>query len=185
MHRAITYLFLLFVIWSCGRDNNHPGYEYLPDMNYSVAKESYAPKEDSTGFDAMMEPVEGTVPRHMIPYQFKKTKKDRIEAGETFVNPTDSTEKVIQEGKEFFTLICQQCHGEKGDGKGFLFTEKYFPYPPANLIREAMWTVPDGEIFHVISVGYNLMGAHASMIEQEDRWKVVRYVRVLQQQAGR
>ncbi len=40
-----------------------------------------------------------------------------------------------------------------------------------------MKKAPDGEIFHVISVGWGIMGAHASQISQEDRWRITAYVK--------
>ncbi len=36
---------------------------------------------------------------------------------------------------------------------------------------------PDGEMYHSITVGYGIMGAHGSQIRQEDRWKVILYIR--------
>ena len=69
------------------------------------------------------------------------------------------------------------CHGENGDGKGFLFTSGKYPYPPASLINEKVKNVPDGEIFHVITVGWGIMGAHGPLIQPDDRWKIVLYIR--------
>ena len=79
-----------------------------------------------------------------------------------------------------FELICRQCHSEKGDGQGKLFVDKLYPYPPASLISEKLKGASDGEIFHVISVGFNLMGTYSSILTQEERWIVVHYIRELQ-----
>ena len=35
----------------------------------------------------------------------------------------------------------------------------------------------DGEIFHSITVGFGIMGAHGGMIRQEDRWKIILHIR--------
>jgi len=43
-----------------------------------------------------------------------------------------------------------------------------------------MRDLTDGKIYHTITYGINLMGAHASQINPEDRWKIVMYVRQLQ-----
>jgi len=40
-----------------------------------------------------------------------------------------------------------------------------------------MKAVPDGEIYHVITSGYGVMGAHGSQIIPDDRWKIVLYVK--------
>lgn len=41
---------------------------------------------------------------------------------------------------------------------------------------------PEGHIFHVITNGKGRMGAHASQVSVEDRWKIVRFVQTLQKQ---
>jgi len=35
----------------------------------------------------------------------------------------------------------------------------------------------DGEIYHSITVGYGIMGAHGGMIVPEDRWKIILHIR--------
>jgi hypothetical protein len=37
----------------------------------------------------------------------------------------------------------------------------------------------DGEIFHSITYGKNLMGPHKSHVKADDRWKVVCYIKEL------
>ena len=76
-----------------------------------------------------------------------------------------------------YERFCKQCHGEKGDGQGFLYTSKKYAVPPANLTLEKTVNRPDGELYHIINVGYKIMGAHASQLSQEDRWKIVMYIR--------
>ena len=43
-----------------------------------------------------------------------------------------------------------------------------------------MKDLTDGKIFHTITYGVNLMGAHASQISPAERWKIVLYVHELQ-----
>jgi mono/diheme cytochrome c family protein len=171
------------VILSCNRDNNHPGYVYTPDMAYSRAYEPFAENPLFADSNHMQPPINGTVPREMIPYQFKKTKEGRLKAGKYITNPIASSPEIVRQGKVLFEIVCQQCHGAKGDGKGKLFVDKLYPYPPASLISDKVKSAPDGEIFHVVSVGFNLMGSQASILTQEERWKVVHYVRELQKQS--
>jgi mono/diheme cytochrome c family protein len=128
----------------------------------------------------MQNPIDGTVPREIIPYPFKKTQEDRLRAGQVLINPLEASSGVVAGGKQLFELICKQCHGEKGDGQGKLFVDKLYPYPPASLISDKLKAAPDGEIYHVISVGYNLMGTYSSILTQEERWMVVHYIRELQ-----
>jgi mono/diheme cytochrome c family protein len=90
--------------------------------------------------------------------------------------------EAIAKGKEQYAIFCIDCHGDKGDGKGYLFTSKRFPAQPTSLIGDLVKAKPDGEIFHVITLGSlsGLMGAHGSQITPENRWNIVHYVRELQ-----
>jgi hypothetical protein len=53
---------------------------------------------------------------------------------------------------------------------------------PSNLITDPVKSKPDGEYYHVITLGTlsGLMGAHGSQISPENRWKIIDYVRQLQ-----
>ncbi|MBU2652131.1 MAG: cytochrome c [Bacteroidetes bacterium] len=180
MKKIIRSILLLAVLLaSCAKDRNHPGYTYYPDMAYSRAYESWSENPLSEDGRAMLNPVKGTVPRERIPYFLDKNKNDRTSAGSIFTMDSPMKNDTIP-GKAMFELICMQCHGMFGDGKGKLFTSGWYSYPPASLLSEKMKTVPDGEIYHVITVGYNLMGAHGSLLTPPERWSVVSYVRKLQ-----
>lgn len=73
-------------------------------------------------------------------------------------------------------MYCLNCHGISGDGQGNLYTSKKYPYPPANLLSDKIVGNPEGEIYHVISVGWGIMGEHGTMIQPDDRWKIVLYI---------
>lgn len=74
-------------------------------------------------------------------------------------------------------MFCIYCHGELGNGQGYLVTSGRYPYKAGDLLSEKMKNAPDGEIYHVISVGWGIMGAHASQINQEDRWRIAAYIK--------
>lgn len=173
----ILLLLALMVFIACDRDNNNPGYAYIPDMDDSRAYESYTENPVYEDKKTMREPATGTVPRGDFPYPFQKTVEGIEKAGKFLKNPYSATEKVIKRGQEVYNIFCLQCHGEKGDGKGYLFTEGLYTYQPASLIADKAKVKPDGEFFHNITVGFGLMGAHGPMISEEDRWKVVTFIR--------
>jgi hypothetical protein len=50
----------------------------------------------------------------------------------------------------------------------------------ANLHDKRIVELPDGEIFHVITNGRNLMGAYGANVTVEDRWAIIAYLRALQ-----
>ena len=83
----------------------------------------------------------------------------------------------MEEGKRLFDIFCVNCHGENGDGQGFLYTSKKYPYPPASLISDKIKSNPDGEMFHVITIGWGVMGAHGAQVLPDERWKIITYIR--------
>jgi mono/diheme cytochrome c family protein len=52
----------------------------------------------------------------------------------------------------------------------------------ANLKGDSYLAMSEPHIFHVITYGAGLMGAHGSQVSPEDRWKIARYVKDLQKQ---
>ncbi len=167
------------VLWSCKRDNNSTGYAYFPDMAYSNAYETYSANPNFADGKTMQPPVPGTVSREMIPYQFAKTFEEQQRAGRELVNPLQPTDDILERGKEQYTIFCISCHGASGKGDGHLVTSKLFTAIPISLVSEYVQVKPDGELFHVITLGSisTLMGAHGSQIKPEDRWAIVTYVK--------
>jgi len=170
---AVTFLALA----SCDRTRSSTGWDYMPDMYYSNAYESYTPNDNFGDGMTMRSPVEGTVPREMVPFSFTKSDEDRVAAGKALVNPLERNHTHLARGLEVYRVYCLSCHGEAGDGKGFLFTSGKYPYPPASLVSEKALDLRDGEIYHTVTVGYGIMGAHGGMILPEDRWKAILYIR--------
>jgi len=182
MNRKIIYKFivtnaLILFLGSCDRDRNTTGWEYFDDMMHSPAYETYSPNPNFADRKTMRNPVEGTIPIGYQPYLYEKTDADRLKAGLALVNPYEPTEQNLARGKQVFTIFCFNCHGEKGDGQGYLFTSKKYPYPPGNLLSAKVRNNPEGEIFHVITVGFGVMAPHGSMIRPEDRWKTAMYIK--------
>jgi hypothetical protein len=162
---------------SCDRTRSSTGWDYMPDMYYSNAYESYTANPNFDDSVTMRVPVEGTVPQEIIPFDWKKTEGDRTAAGKILVNPLEHNKKNLAGGRAAFEVFCIDCHGEHGDGKGYLFTSQRYPYPPANLTGDKVKALKDGEIFHTITVGYGIMGAHGGMIEPQERWEIILYIR--------
>jgi len=174
---SIIFAIVLGVLVSCDRTRSSTGWDYMPDMYYSNAFESYTANPNFDDKLTMRTPVEGTVPREMVPFAWEKTDEDRIAAGEAMVNPLESTYDNIHQGEELYDIFCLSCHGSLGDGLGYLHTSDRYPYPPANLVDDVVKELKDGEIYHSITVGYGIMGAHGGMIRPEDRWKIILHIR--------
>ena len=124
--------------------------------------------------------IPNTVRRSEKGYLPYRLPKDSIElAARILTNPLDSTEAVISQGKVLYTRMCRHCHGDQGMGDGLV--GKVFlgvtPYTSRSVKDK-----PEGHVFHVITHGKGRMGSHASQLSVDDRWKIVRYVQVLQNQ---
>ena len=167
----------IVVFTSCDRTRIQKGYEYFPDMAHSLAYETYAPAKGAGNGTIMQMPVLGSIPREMIPYQYPATVEGRLLAGKELSCKLESNEANLDRGKEMFTIFCQNCHGVAGKGDGHLYTSGKFTVPPASLVSERMLAAPIGEVFHVITAGFNTMGAHGPQIRPDDRWKIALYVK--------
>jgi mono/diheme cytochrome c family protein len=86
--------------------------------------------------------------------------------------------KYVFDGKKLYKVFCQNCHGIKGKGDGFLYKSGKLPVKPGDLSQERLVQASRGELFHVISIGFGLMKPHASQLTESDRWKIVEYVKV-------
>ena len=173
----ILAVLALLMFASCDRTRSSTGWDYMPDMYYSKAYESYTPNPNFEDNLTMRTPVKGTVPRDMVPFPWEKTDEDRIAAGEALTNPFETSQENLVRGKEAYRIFCLSCHGVNGDGEGHLYTSERYPYPPADLTNEIVRDMKDGAIYHSITVGYGIMGAHGSMILPEDRWKIILHIR--------
>lgn len=177
--KPILLILIVVAAIGCKRDNNSTGHAYFPDMAYSHAFETYGSSPNFSDSVTMLMPVKGTVPRGMIPYQYSKTFEDQQLAGIELVNPVELSKENLQKGAAQYAIYCAMCHGDQGKGDGHLFTSKLFPVQPTSLVGDYVQNKPDGELFHVVTLGSlsGLMGAHGSLINPEDRWKIIAYVK--------
>jgi mono/diheme cytochrome c family protein len=180
--KTIFLVFLLTDLYSCNRDRNNPGWDYFPDMFYSAA---YKTNSKNPNFDdgmTMRVPVPGTVPRDFIPFEYTNDPESRVKAGKELVSPVLRTPETLLQGKAIYNTFCIGCHGISGKGDGRLFTSGLYPLKPLSLSGDTASKLKDGEIFHTITLGIRSMGAHGSQIRPEDRWKLVLYIRKLQEE---
>jgi mono/diheme cytochrome c family protein len=177
----LTVLFITgILISSCDRNRNMRGYDFIPDMVYSKAYDTYSENPNFKDSMTMRVPVNGTVPRGFIPFRYPIDTISRAKAGMELVNPYLPTEEVIARGKLMFTTFCIGCHGDLGKGDGQLFSSGLYPLKPRDISAEPTAIRKDGEIYHTITLGFGSMGAHGAQIKPDDRWKLVLYVRELQ-----
>ena len=117
------------------------------------------------------------------PYYFPDTDEGRIAATEQIkYNPFPITQDGLARGQELYMIYCGICHGEKGDGSGYLVRDNGGKYPaqPANFIDSVFVNSSNGRYYHSIMYGKNLMGSYADKLSYEERWQVIHYIRSLQ-----
>jgi mono/diheme cytochrome c family protein len=191
------------ILAGCAAKGNHTGREYAANMYHSVA---YEPMSQITDEDAgawvnalegrsgeyfnsnrynpfrmtMRVPPKNVVKRNKhnwLPYHGKYVAKDSVPivtAGLRSPLDTAANAAIIAQGKFLFDTYCDHCHGSKGAADGKV-ADKVAGV--ANLTGDAYLGITEGHIFHVVTYGAGLMGAHGSQITPEDRWKIARYVK--------
>ncbi|WP_395768463.1 c-type cytochrome [Aquirufa sp.] len=185
-------------LMSCGTDPNDTGTEFAPNMYHSVGYEPMTQTQGDTntinplGMNMRL-PVQGTVARKrytgsdslkqafLAQEMIAKTiPNDSISYSEkSLYNPIAATPENIEAGKTQYERFCQHCHGETGKGDG-LVAKAYKGVPVYS--SDALKTMNDGHIYHVITHGKGRMWPHGSQITSENRWKIVLYVHELQKQ---
>ncbi len=124
---------------------------------------------------AMRPPVEGTVPRNQMPYEFTN---DLVSAGKYMNNPLMPTPRLMQQGQRDFNIYCSPCHGYLADGASRL--QGQFPNPPS-LHADSLRLAPDGFFYEVITNGYQgIMPSYSRQIPRDERWAIIWYIRALQ-----
>jgi hypothetical protein len=150
---------------------------YMQPFSWMSEQDKGLPQSKSEVFSdgfTMRPPVEGTVARGFIPYEYKGLKDSAVI---NLSNPLPYSKVVIAKGKTKFDTYCSPCHGYFGKGDTRLHDQ--FPKPPT-LHSDKVRNWSDGNIYHVITNGQNIMPSYEKQINRDDRWAIVHYIRVLQ-----
>jgi cytochrome c oxidase cbb3-type subunit 3 len=84
----------------------------------------------------------------------------------------------LARGEAVYESFCRHCHGPTGAGDGPVAAAVAAFSMPVN--GKSTLDLADGELFHIITFGRNNMPPHDGQLRQEDRWKVVHFLRDLQ-----
>ncbi|MBT8190290.1 MAG: c-type cytochrome [Saprospiraceae bacterium] len=205
-YTLILAIAFAFMLQSCQQPGgNSPGSEFMPDMGHSVAYEAnyynyyynntWGSEDEYYDFAKPKKPVVGTVPRtssanisipsdvHVTAYEYEDSEEGRTRAmNEIIDNPYEITDASIANGKELYNLYCSICHGDKGDGNGYLVRDDggVYPVQPANFLNDEFLAASNGRYYHSIMVGRNLMGSYKDKLNTKERWDVIHYIRSLQ-----
>ncbi|NOT36101.1 MAG: cytochrome c [Saprospiraceae bacterium] len=193
-------------------EGNNPGHEYMSDMGHAVSYEANSQQyydyhhwggiDDYRKYAIPRNPVKGTVPRGSVSsslvdslntisyvnnghrnYYYSDTEEERARASREIVsNAIPISKKVLENGKTNYLIYCGICHGEKGDGAGYLVRDDGGKYPaqPANLINDDFIAATEGRLYHAIMYGKNVMNGYSNKLSYNERWEVIHYIRSLQ-----
>jgi mono/diheme cytochrome c family protein len=108
----------------------------------------------------------------------------------TALSPTNPEH--LKKGRSLFVKHCVTCHGEhgKGDGPSARLHARRSGHAPRDLSRpDVQAGLTDGEMFWKIGAGWRpggriVMPGVRSEVSEEDRWRIVLYVRSLLDRSG-
>ena len=163
------------ILTSCWGDKTKPNYQYMPDMYKSVGYETYSQNPNYANGMTSQTPVEGTIARGNVPYEYENTTEGYEAAKLTLKNPLEASEVTMENGKKMYDIYCISCHGKTGTGDGVLVQREKILGVPNYKDRD----INEGSIYHVIMYGRNMMGSHASQLTAKERWQVTMYVQQL------
>jgi len=117
-------------------------------------------------------------------YKYTDSEEQRVLAEKELCNPFPIKNDALKNIAEVYNIYCGICHGEKGDGTGFLARDGS-PYPaaPADFTKDEFVNAGDGRFYHAIMWGKNVMGSYADKLSETERWEVIHYIRSLQAKA--
>jgi len=180
---AVVVLFILFGLEAVVEPRHDVrNYEIFTEMVDSKAQETFRLSSVLPGGMTQQELVEGVIPRGELPFAYGDGPEEAQRAGRELVNPfAESTPETLQRGRRVYGIFCANCHDSQGEGRGPVVMRGMLP--PPSLLADRALAMPDGEMFHVVTRGQGNMKSHAAQILPEDRWRAIRWIRVLQEGA--
>src|ERR1700722_3276267 len=173
-----------------GRMSRKPPLEIFADMNrqpklrpqkpFDFLPNGVSSQLAPPGTIARSQPIE-TASGPVYSFEDSSVNNGRITGTTNFIenNPLSVNGKLLARGHERFDIYCAPCHGKLGDGNGI--TKKIGDMTAvANLHDLRIVSMADGEIFNTITFGKNTMGAYGPLIQTQDRWAIIAYLRALQ-----
>ena len=181
-----------------GEKTTNEPWEIFPDMVRQMKVRAQAPLNFFADGRGPRLPINGTVP---IGYEMPNPQTNGPAApaevmpsgfsvGTDYLNtgkmgdkwgtgiPVPVTPRLLQRGRERFSITCAMCHGATAAGNGI--TKQYGLNTVVSLQDDRIRKMADGEIFNTITNGKNTMMAYGPNVMVADRWAIIAYLRALQ-----
>ncbi len=180
---ANTDNYYFYHTWD-GRQNYRNYAQPLMPVKGTIARGALAESAiSSNGAEDLSNNAIRTTHSGHVPYYYGNSEEERARASREITrNPVALTADGLASGKELYLIYCGICHGEKGDGAGYLVRDDGGVYPaqPANLIKDEFIGSSEGRLYHAIMHGKNVMLGYADKLSYTERWNVIHYIRSLQ-----
>lgn len=148
---------------------SRPNVEFLPNMVHSPAYASFSENPNFPDGKTLQLPPPHVVARGALPV-----------AAAVEENPFSREDlAAYTRGAAVYRSYCLPCHGPAGRGDGAV-AMRGFPAPPP-LNSENALKMSDAKMFEIVTRGQKNMPSYAAQIPEDDRWKVILYVRTLQE----
>ena len=158
--------------------HTEPNVEIIQDMMDQPALKAQDHEPYDMNKASSRLPPEGSVPVGYTPYAYHNNPDAAVKA---LKNPYagNASPEILSLGQRKFETYCAVCHGYQGKGDGPVSVKMALKPPP--LISDKIVGFPDAHIFHIISDGQGVMSSYAfQLVNPNDRWAIVQYVRNLQ-----
>lgn len=174
------------------RSHTQPNFTFMREMMDSIPYNAFAPNPVFADGRTLQTPISGTVARGELPLHYGPTPEDALRAGAELTSPyeeallwNETDENLlaaVDEGAAAFRIYCLPCHGAAGRGDGPVALRGFPPPPP--LSAEQTVNMADGQLFHILTFGQGNMPGYAAQIPRDDRWKIILFIRSLQEAAA-
>ncbi len=157
-------MFVVSLSTGCERTFKKPPMRVFPDMD---EQQKINPQADSSLFEhaqSIQTPVPETVEREPLK-----------------VSSPQNREWNIKRGAYMFLSYCAPCHNKDGEGFGPVVQKGFIPPPSLITGRSKDWT--EVAIIKVIVEGQGTMPSYAHLINNDDRARIVQYLKKLQGEA--
>jgi mono/diheme cytochrome c family protein len=159
------------------RDLSIRNSEWPTQMQFTPVSRTGSPNAILPDSMTQQPPVAGTIPRGFRPFHYGADTAEAARAGRELINPLQPTPENLIRGKHLYDNYCAVCHGSTGAGDGPIIPK--YPNPPSYK-SDASRSIPDGQYFHIITLGRNNMPSHAAQLSEKERWEVILHIRQLQ-----
>lgn len=206
INKIVAGSFLVLSISSCVKDENSPGYEYMPDMYRSPAIEAYVdygevrtwiPNDSLKNLQTAKLPPLGT-----IPYQGKEgvfmpySRKPDLNMNETHgIRSMEFSSGTQEEYNASIADVSPIAFTNANAKKGEVLYNRFCDHchgatgqgdGKVSIASDGLiappsdaFSRPEGQMFYVITYGKGAMGSHASQLNQKERWELIQYLKVL------